>query len=92
MVDDSQECSLLQRRVDELQRLGAKPTERERVCVGCNQFYIVSGYFLEAFTTRVFCGIVLLFVLLFVLQFQFSCIYPDDAVSQLHHFFPTEVY
>lgn len=31
--------------------------ERERDCVGCNQFYIVSGYFLEAFTTRVFCGI-----------------------------------
>lgn len=41
--------------------------ERERESVGCNQFYVVSGYFLEAFTTRVFCGILLLFVLLFVL-------------------------
>ena len=68
MVDDSQECSLLQRRVDELQRLGPNQLpERERESVGCNQFYVVSGYFLEAFTTRVFCGILLLFVLLFVL-------------------------
>lgn len=72
-------------------QLPEREREREIVLVAIS-FILFQDTFWKLSLLESFVEFCLLFVLLFVLQFQFSFIYPDDAVSQLHHFFPTEVY